>query len=286
MASALVSWQEIVQTIKVMPEINTVDDSDVLVIEDDVFNATEKNFYKSVAAIQGSEAPHLNRLRVAVFSSDIQQQDCYLKKIIDGTSALNRLCFLLDAELRLYELNREDSTQTVSADEFLRALAFGMMGVEPGMDAVLLIEHGHNHDFSAQQILEAFSKDDVSDETIFEILCKVGDLSIAAMLGTIIAARMAEIPVFMDTRLGLAAVAVLHRYRSDAAQHCVWLGQDSGFENEISLLQSPHIQLSTVDTAMPGYIALMKLLQLKAICQCMQPRRGIHVHMAVGERHT
>lgn len=290
MASPLISWQEIIETIRVMPEIRCVSEAQnpTMPMEDGVFQTSTGAFFANIAAIQESEMPHFNRVRVAVFASDFQEDDAYLEKVVSGTAPLNRLCFLLDAELRLYELGREDKTQTVSEQEFLKALAYGMMSVEPGMDSLVIVENGHNHDFCAQQIITMLNEDSPEDGHILQALCMIGDLSIAAMMGAMIAARMARIPVFLDSQSGWAAAALLCHYRSDAAQHCIAMGdkRNDGCDSDAMRLLSGDDLILPLNNAVSGYTAILKLLHLKAVCQCLPQRKGVHVHMAVGERNA
>ena len=60
-----------------------------------------------------------------------------------------------------------------------------------------------------------------------ELLRCAGGREIAAMLGVMIAARMARMPVVIEGAGGLIAAALLHRLDPRAVQHCLFVGAPS-----------------------------------------------------------
>src|SRR4029077_10844789 len=67
---------------------------------------------------------------------------------ITGGAAVNQLCRILDAGLKVYEMNLGTPTGDIvvepamSETECAKAMAYGMMAVEPGIDALALGEMG------------------------------------------------------------------------------------------------------------------------------------------------
>src|SRR5207253_8857693 len=71
-----------------------------------------------------------------------------VQNFIAGGAAVNQLCRTVDADLRVYEMNLETPTGDIvdgpamSEEECARAIAYGMMAVEPGIDALAIGEMG------------------------------------------------------------------------------------------------------------------------------------------------
>src|SRR5271156_878280 len=65
-----------------------------------------------------------------------------------GGAAVNQLCRVVDADLRVYEMNLDQPTADIveapalSEEECAKAIAYGMMAVEPGLDVIALGEMG------------------------------------------------------------------------------------------------------------------------------------------------
>ena len=71
-----------------------------------------------------------------------------VQNFIAGGAAVNQLCRVFDAGLKVYELNLDTPTGDIvvepamSEEECAKAMAYGMMAVEPGVDALALGEMG------------------------------------------------------------------------------------------------------------------------------------------------
>ena len=71
-----------------------------------------------------------------------------VQNFIAGGAAVNQLCRSVDADLRVYEMYLDTPTgdfvagPAMSDDECARAIAYGMMAVEPGIDALAVGEMG------------------------------------------------------------------------------------------------------------------------------------------------
>src|SRR5260370_2321369 len=71
-----------------------------------------------------------------------------VKNFMGGGAAVNQLCRVTDADLRVYEMSLDTPTGDIvdgpamSEEECARAIAYGMMAVEPGIDALAIGEMG------------------------------------------------------------------------------------------------------------------------------------------------
>src|SRR5207237_4514618 len=140
----------------------------------------------------------------------------------------------------------------MSEEECARAIAYGMMAVEPGIDALAVGEMGIANTTVAAALCMALFGGDAAEWTgpgtgvvgaalekkrevvaaavarhraaaddPFEILRCLGGLEFAAMAGAILAARMGRVPVVLDGFSAGAAAAVLYAADPRALDHCV-----------------------------------------------------------------
>ncbi len=222
-----------------------------------------------MASWQGRYPPRLDRPRVCVFAgnhgvvargvsaypADVTQQ--MVRNFIAGGAAINQLCKLYDADLRVFEMALEVPTRdfteapALSEVECAQAMAYGMMAVEPGIDLLCLGEMGIGNTTAAAAICHALHGGAASDWTGpgtglsgsalarkaevvgqgvarhraimvdgLEVLRCVGGHELAAIAGAVLAARMARIPVLLDGYASTAAAAVIHGMAPGALDHC------------------------------------------------------------------
>ena len=223
-----------------------------------------------LAAWQGRHPPRIERPRVAVFAGNhgVVRQGVSLypaevtaqmvRNFISGGAAINQLCRLADADLRVYEMALEeptaDFTQAPALDEAecARAVAYGMMAVEPGLDLLALGEMGIGNTTSAAALCLLLhggaAEDWVGDgagasaqskarklqavaagaerhrafaAAPLRALAAVGGRELAAILGAILAARLARTPVLLDGYVVTAAASVLHKLQPHLLDHCL-----------------------------------------------------------------
>ncbi len=176
---------------------------------------------------------------------------------IAGGAAVNQLCKVADSGLRVYELGleqpTEDFSQAPAMDEAgcAGAIAYGMMAVEGGLDVIALGEMGIANTTSAAALCLALfggsavdcvgrgtgvddaglaRKTQVIDAAVakhraamtdpLEVLRHLGGFELAAILGAVLAARMARTPVLLDGYTCTAAAAVLHALDPHTLDHC------------------------------------------------------------------
>src|SRR5438309_7862985 len=113
-----------------------------------------------LATWQGRHPPTLNHPRTIVFAGNhgvaARGVSVYpaavtaqmVQNFIAGGAAVNQQCKVIDADLRVYEMNLDTPTGDIvvepamSEEECARAIAYGMMAVEPGIDALAIGEMG------------------------------------------------------------------------------------------------------------------------------------------------
>lgn len=222
-----------------------------------------------LATWQGRHPPRLQHPRTAVFAGNhgvaAQGVSAYpaevtaqmVQNFVAGGAAVNQLCRVFDADLRVYELALEqptaDFTQApaMSGEECARAMAYGMMAVEPNLDVLCLGEMGIGNTTSAAALACALfggapedwvgrgtgvagtaleAKVRVVREGVarhrgagdpLDLLAALGGLELAAIAGAVIAARLARTPVVLDGFACTAAAAALWKIDPKALEHCV-----------------------------------------------------------------
>ncbi|WP_189042093.1 nicotinate-nucleotide--dimethylbenzimidazole phosphoribosyltransferase [Aliidongia dinghuensis] len=223
-----------------------------------------------LATWQAKHPPFINHPRTAVFAGNhgvaARGVSAYptavtaqmVENFIAGGAAVNQLCAAVDGDLRVYEMALDQPTQdftegpAMTDEAAARAIAYGMMAVEPGVDLLALGEMGIGNSTAAAALcLGLFggeAKDWVGPGTgvegealvrktaavaegvavnkpamtdPFEVLRTVGGNELAAIVGAILAARLARVPVVLDGFACTAAAAVLYAADRRALDHCV-----------------------------------------------------------------
>lgn len=173
-----------------------------------------------------------------------------------GGAAINQLCGIAGAELRVVALDLDTPTQdftegpALSEAECLAALNTGAAAVDRQADIVVLGEMGIGNSTVSAALAHAICggavadwvgpgtgsdaegllrKRDVVSRGVarhqglspLECLMALGGREQAALCGAVIAARMAHIPVLLDGYICSAAVAPLHGARRTLLDHCL-----------------------------------------------------------------
>ena len=221
-----------------------------------------------MAAWQDRHPPRLRRPRVAVFAgnhgvaargvsaypAEVTRQ--MVANFVSGGAAVNQICRSVDADLRVYELSLEAPTAdfvsgpAMDDAECARAMAYGMMAVEQGIDLIALGEMGIANTTAASALCLALFGGDAADWTGpgtgvagdrlarkreavaagaalhagsgdgLELLRRLGGFEFAAIAGAVVAARFARVPVLLDGFAATAAAAALLRVDPGLLDHC------------------------------------------------------------------
>jgi nicotinate-nucleotide--dimethylbenzimidazole phosphoribosyltransferase len=223
-----------------------------------------------LATWQARHPPRLDRPRVAVFAGNhgvaqrgvsaypAQVTAQMVQNFIAGGAAVNQLCKAVDADLRVYEMTLDQPTQdftrapAMHEEECARAMAYGMMAVEPGLDALALGEMGIANTTAASAmclalfggmaadwtgpgtgvagtalerkiavVAEGVARHKEALDDPLEVLRRLGGHELAAITGAILAARLARTPVLLDGFSCTAAAAILHRLDPHLLDHCL-----------------------------------------------------------------
>jgi nicotinate-nucleotide--dimethylbenzimidazole phosphoribosyltransferase len=222
-----------------------------------------------LATWQGRHPPRLDHPRTSVFAGNhgvaSRGVSAYpasvtaqmVQNFIAGGAAVNQLCKVVDADLRVYEMNLDRPTADIvdapamSDDECAKALAYGMMAVEPGLDVIALGEMGIANTTSAaalclvlfggsaeewtgpgtgvagavlenkRSVVAAAAERHAGAGDAFEMLRCLGGYELAAIAGATLAARMGRVPVVLDGFVATAAASVLFATDPHALDHCL-----------------------------------------------------------------
>jgi len=196
------------------------------------------------------------QLGVSAYPAEVTAQ--MVKNFVAGGAAINQLCRAFDADLRVYEMALEEPTKDFTVEpamtetECATAMAYGMMAVEPGIDLLAVGEMGianttaaaalNTAIFGGQAALWVGPGTGIADDGMkrkiavveravalhrpaagdgFDLLRRLGGREFAAMVGAIMAARMARVPVLLDGYAATAAAAALHAVEPSALDHCL-----------------------------------------------------------------
>lgn len=223
-----------------------------------------------LACWQGTSTPRLDHPRTAVFAGNhgvtAQGVSAFPPEVTvqmvanfrHGGACVNQLVGQIYGDLNVYELDLDNPTADMSQGPAMddqrvsEALAFGMMAVEPGIDALALGEMGIGNTTAAAAICLALFGGEAQDWTGpgtgvagdalnnkirvvaqavetnraamtdgLETLRCVGGLELAAICGAILAARLAKVPVLLDGFICTAAAACLHAMDPGLLDHCL-----------------------------------------------------------------
>jgi nicotinate-nucleotide--dimethylbenzimidazole phosphoribosyltransferase len=223
-----------------------------------------------LATWQASHPPRLDHPRTVVFAGNhgvaARGVSAYpasvtaqmVQNFIAGGAAVNQLCRTVDADLRVYEMSLDAPTGDIvegpamSDEECARAMAYGMMAVEPGIDALALGEMGIGNTTSAaalcmalfggeaalwtgpgtgvagaaldnkrRAVAEAAALHQPAARDPFDLLRRLGGLELAAIAGAVMAARLGRVPVVLDGFAATAAAAALFAVDPRALDHCI-----------------------------------------------------------------
>jgi nicotinate-nucleotide--dimethylbenzimidazole phosphoribosyltransferase len=223
-----------------------------------------------LATWQGRHRPSVRRPRTAVFAAnhgvarrgvsayppEVTAQ--MVQNFVAGGAAVNQLCRVVDADLRVYELGLDQPTAdftlapAMTEEECAKAMAYGMMAVETGIDLLALGEMGIGNTAAAAALCaglfggaaadwvgpgtgvagaalarkaaiveEALALHRPAGGDAFEVLRRLGGLELAAVAGAVMAARLARVPVILDGFASTAAAAVLFAADPRALDHCL-----------------------------------------------------------------
>ena len=183
-----------------------------------------------------------------------------VQNFVDGGAAVNQLCRAVDADLRVYEMALDEPTADFTAapamsdEDCALAMAYGMMAVEPGVDLLAVGEMGIANTTSAAALACALWGGEAAGlgrarhrrrrrrrsptrsrwcergvaaapaarrATRSSCCARLGGRELAAIVGAVMAARRARVPVLLDGYAATAAASVLQAADPRALDHCL-----------------------------------------------------------------
>lgn len=186
------------------------------------------HIWRWLAAAQNLPRPEIRHPRIALFMArhgafpDRQETlDMALGQLNNGSHRLCALAQEANADLQVYELGLDspprDFRREISllAHEAAHAASYGLMAVQPGIDLLVAGCLNPVANTAGAEVLRMLG----TGAEAFDALSTAGGLDIAALLGALIAARLAHIPVVLDGEGAIAAAAVLEALHPGAAAH-------------------------------------------------------------------
>ncbi len=219
----------------------------------------EKSFLKHMAdhvkawQVNDKDKVKLSRVRLCLYASShgiyensVLETQQELSLIASGKTIFNQLCSLIDSELRVYELDVENPTHdgrvksAMNEEDAARAITYGMMAVEPGIDLIVMQSVSAGAENSAQIVHKGLH----GKLSALEVLKQYGGYDFCAMLGTAIACRMAGIPIFIDRLEGQIIKDILDQMQTGAGDHLyvVEPQKEMGFHQYQSLTLIPNLK--------------------------------------------
>lgn len=181
-----------------------------------------------LARAQGGK-PTLQRMRLAVYAGahgcafhSATETRAQLEALTPETAPLVRVVQAADADLRVYELDLDSPTAdfrqgaALTEEAAAHAMAYGMMAVEPGLHLLAVAGFGVGSDEAHAALREALQTSD----TPLETLAQFGCMEVCAIIGAILAARLAKVPVLLDGAAAEMAAEVVAKLSRDALSHC------------------------------------------------------------------
>ena len=196
------------------------------------------------------------RRNVSAYPSEVTEQ--MVKNFMNGGAAINQLCNLSNIKLSVIPISLENPTKDFSEekamnpDETLSAMKLGYNSVPKKCDLLLLGEMGISNTTSATAIACALFKTSVKKwtglgtgiseknlknkisviqkglklhgkkfDSVIKILSCFAGREMAAIVGSIIAARVRGIPILLDGFVSTASAATLTIFNKNILEHCL-----------------------------------------------------------------
>jgi hypothetical protein len=180
-------------------------------------SATTRRALGVFAAAQAKPWPVIKHPRVALYACACEdgqaETEKRLQDLAEGKDAALRFCGLANADLRVYEL---DMTKVVSDEASLaHALSYGLMAADEHVDALIV-----------DSVSENF-RVNISDDP----LAALKSQDEAAVLGAVLGARLAKIPVLCAHELAAPLKSAVEKLLPDNASEFIISFSDAETKN-------------------------------------------------------
>lgn len=223
-----------------------------------------------LSAWQSRERPRLDNVQALIFAGNhgvtAQGVSAFPAEVTaqmvanfeKGGAAINQLCKMADAKLKVIALDLETPTKDFTVEpamgeaDFIKAINAGMAAVDLKADCLIVGEMGIGNTTAAAAVCLCLFGGEPEDwvgrgtgvddaglklkaeviarardlhgdafKTPFDVLRCVGGRELVAIAGAVLAARQARIPVILDGFITAAAAAALEAAAEGALAHCV-----------------------------------------------------------------
>ena len=170
-------------------------------------------------------------------------------QLLAGEHAVNEVINLANADLRLYDLNMDEPTNdlrngdSMDEDSLLNSLAYGLMTIEPENDLVSIAAIGSGSEELGRAICQNFAPfiksklsaelPDINLDNLFDGLKAKSGYELNAIMGAILATRLAHVPVVLEGYTALAAALILNALNEDMHWHCAFALPQDEHETEL-----------------------------------------------------
>lgn len=160
----------------------------------------------------------LRRPRLILVAAKHETEDKLdIETLMAKDAPLYQAGIALDTDLRVYELDDETNTATLTEDECARAMAYGLMAVEQGIDVLGVAGYPTS---SSEKIAAKILTGLQQKSAPLEVLKQSGAKDCATMVGIILASRLARTPVILEGPMAIAAAGIVKALQQGAADHC------------------------------------------------------------------
>jgi NaMN:DMB phosphoribosyltransferase len=166
------------------------------------FSDFDQKTLQQIAQLQNKPWPVITHPRTALYASAYHAQSDetirIVKKLAQGDHAITRLCAINNADLRVYELDLEGIPVKTGMDEetAAHAISYGLMALDEHVDFLIIGSISAGLTEALEEIAAHLKGADP-----LMILARYAGHDICAVLGSVLAARMAKIPVLCDAPL-------------------------------------------------------------------------------------
>ena len=191
-----------------------------------VLNSDWQNTIQFLSVLQNKAWPQIKHPRVAFYASnygdDLAETQLRLTALARQNDFATRLCGLINADLRVYELDlsQQISPDGISEEEASHALSYGLMAVEEHVDCLIVEALSSGSDAVLKKWQEALLRETSAEPLKLLQQCGAGH-DLFAMMGAVFAARMANIPVFGGAKLAAVLPLALSQIMPNEPCHFI-----------------------------------------------------------------
>lgn len=225
------------------------------------------------------------------FAAQDEAQMGYYKtmvaQLLAGEHAINEVINLANADLRLYDLNMDEPTSdlrnsnAMGKETLLNSTAYGLMTVEPENDLVSIAAIGSGSEELGRSICAHYlsfidSKlkielPEINLDNFFDVLEKTSGYELNAIIGAVLATRLAHVPVVLEGYTAIAAGLLLEQLNKDVKWHCAFSLPHDEYEDQLRdalkakgwlVLDDPRPYGMKQNTALNGGMQIAALRQM------------------------